>query len=92
MLGAAMSNHREVQAATDSRKDAIEQSVCIHEAILADIRANDPLRGGGAISAITQNSSTSLTASISQEGRVELLHYEIKLDVIPKLRCRLELE
>jgi hypothetical protein len=68
--------------ATDAAcsKDVIEQSVCIYQAILADIRKNYRLRGGGGISSITQNSTTSFTAGLAQEGRVDLLHYEIKLD------------
>ena len=65
---------------TSCRKDAIEQSLCIYQAILADIRKNYPMRGGGGISSITQHSTTTFTAHLPQEERVDLLHYEISLD------------
>ena len=62
------------------RKDAIEQSICICQAILGDIRKNYPMRGGGGISSITQNSTTTFTVHLPQEERVDLLHCEIGLD------------
>ena len=52
--------------------NAIERSKCIIEAILADISRNYSQVGGGGISAIKQNSTTSFTVSISQEERVDL--------------------
>lgn len=64
--------------ARDCQMDAIEYSICVYEAILADIDENYPLRGGGGISGIVQNTTTSFTARISQEGRVDLITYEIE--------------
>lgn len=60
--------------------NAIERSRCIIEAILADIGKNYSQVGGGGISAIKQNSTTSYTVSISQEGHVDLLTYEVATD------------
>ncbi|WP_332694776.1 hypothetical protein [Bosea sp. (in: a-proteobacteria)] len=60
--------------------NAIERSKCIIEAILADISRSYKEIGGGGISAIKQNSTTSFTVSIAQEGRVDLLTYEAQVD------------
>lgn len=60
--------------------NAIERSKCIIEAILADISRSYKQVGGGGISAIKQNSTTSFTVSISQEERVNLLTYEATVD------------
>lgn len=58
----------------------IERSKCIIEAILADISRTYKDVGGGGISAIKQNSTTSFTVSIAQEERVDLLTYEAEVD------------
>lgn len=60
--------------------NAIERSRCIIEAILADISRTYKEVGGGGISAIKQNSTTSFTVSIVQEERIDLLTYEAKVD------------
>ncbi|WID94169.1 hypothetical protein QO058_14895 [Bosea vestrisii] len=60
--------------------NAIERSKCIIEAILADISRTYKQVGGGGISAIKQNSTTSFTVSISQEERIDLLTYEAMVD------------
>jgi len=60
--------------------NAIERSKCIIEAILADISRTYKDVGGGGISAIKQNSTTSFTVSIAQEERVDLLTYEATID------------
>lgn len=60
--------------------NAIERSKCIIEAILADISRTYSQVGGGGISAIKQNSTTSFTVSISQEERIDLLTYEATVD------------
>ena len=46
-------------ATRNCRMDAIKQSVCIYEAILADVDKNYPMRGGGGIGRIVRNSTTS---------------------------------
>lgn len=60
--------------------NAIERSRCIIEAILADISRTYKQVGGGGISGIKQNSTTSFTVSIVQEERVDLLTYEARID------------
>lgn len=59
--------------------DAIKQSVCIYQAILADVDKNYPMRGGGGISRIVQNSTTSYSVYLLQEGREDVRIYEVKL-------------
>lgn len=67
--------------------DPVTQSICVYEMILKDIRENYPLRGGGGISAIMQNSTTSFTARISREGHIDLRTYEMTFgeDGTPKI-------
>jgi hypothetical protein len=59
--------------------DAIKQSVCIYEAILTDVDKNYPMRGGGGIGRIVQNSTTSYSAYLLQEGREDVRIYEVKV-------------
>lgn len=59
--------------------DAIKQSVCIYEAILADVDKNYPMRGGGGIGRIVQNSTTSYSAYLLQEGHEDVRIYEVKI-------------
>lgn len=68
--------------------NAIERSRCIIEAILADIGRTYKEVGGGGISAIKQNSTTSFTVSIVQEERVDLLTYETTIDGKGKVSVR----
>jgi hypothetical protein len=68
--------------------NAIERSKCIIEAILADISRSYTQVGGGGISAIKQNSTTSFTVSISQEERVDLLTYEVTVDAKGKVSVK----
>lgn len=68
--------------------NAIERSKCIIEAILADISRTYSQVGGGGISAIKQNSTTSFTVSIAQEERVDLLTYEATVDGKGKVSVR----
>jgi len=68
--------------------NAIERSKCIIEAILADISRSYTQVGGGGISAIKQNSTTSFTVSISQEERVDLLTYEATVDAKGKVSVK----
>jgi hypothetical protein len=57
--------------------DPVTRSVCIYRLILDDIDSAYPMRGGGGISSITQQSSTAFTATLAQEGHEDLRHYEI---------------
>ena len=65
--------------ARNCKMDVIKQSVCIYEAILADVDKNYPMRGGGGIGRIVQNSTTSYSAYILQEGREDVRIYEVKV-------------
>jgi hypothetical protein len=80
--GFSLPIYGEAQAASPAgcRTDAIEQSICIYQTILADVRENYPQRGGGGIASIKQDSTTTFTVSLPQEERIDLLHYEIILD------------
>lgn len=60
--------------------DPVTRSVCIYRLILDDIDSAYPMRGGGGISSITQQSSSGFTATLAQEGHEDLRHYEITLD------------
>ena len=60
-------------------KDVIEQSVCIHKAILDDVAKNYPHRGGGGIARIVQDSTTSYSVYLLQEGREDVRTYEVKV-------------
>ena len=57
----------------------IQQSICIYQAILADVAKTYTLRGGGGISSIVQTSTTTFTVQIAQEGRKDLLNYTIRI-------------
>jgi hypothetical protein len=59
--------------------DPVTQSVCIYRLILDDIDSAYPMRGGGGISSISQQSSTGFTATLAQEGHEDLRHYEIAI-------------
>ena len=59
--------------------NALARSACIFELILEDLKANYPFTDGGGITSIKQNSTTSYTASISQEERVDQVVYEIEV-------------
>lgn len=67
------------QPSRNCAMDPLNQSICIYEAILADIARTYPHRGGGGISSIVQKSTTSFTVQIAQEGRSDLLIYEIEV-------------
>ena len=59
--------------------DPVQQSICIYQAILADVAKTYTRRGGGGISSIVQTSTTTFTVQIAQEGRQELLNYTVKI-------------
>jgi hypothetical protein len=59
--------------------DPVEQSICIYQAILADVAKTYSLRGGGGISSIAQTSTTTFTVQIAQEGRKDVLNYTVKI-------------
>lgn len=65
--------------AKECQMDALHRSACIFELILDDLKATFPMAGGGGISAIEQDSTTSFTASISQEEGVHHITYEIAI-------------
>ena len=59
--------------------DPVQQSICIYQAILADVAKTYAQRGGGGISSIVQTSTTTFTVEIAQEGRKDLLNYTVKI-------------
>lgn len=65
-------------AAEDCQMNALARSACVFELILEDLKANYPFTDGGGITSIQQNSTTSFTASIAQEERVDKVVYEIE--------------
>ena len=65
--------------AKDCAKDAIEQSVCIYKAILDDVAKSYPMRGGGGIGRIVQDSTTTYSVYLLQEGHEDVRTYEVKI-------------
>lgn len=65
--------------------NAIERSKCAIEAILAELARSYKLTGGGGITEIRQNTSTSYTVSIAQEERVDQFTYEVEIDSAGKV-------
>src|SRR5688500_3435482 len=59
--------------------DPVEQSICIYEALLADVAKTYKQRGGGGISSIAQKSTTTFDVQIAQEGRKDILTYTIEV-------------
>jgi hypothetical protein len=59
--------------------DPVQQSICVYQAILADVARTYTARGGGGISSIVQTSTTTFTVQIAQEGRKDLLNYTVKI-------------
>ncbi len=69
----------ETQSSRRVTMDALEQSVVIYETIMADVLETYGQRGGGGISAIVQKSTTTFVVKISQEGRKDLITYEVEI-------------
>jgi hypothetical protein len=67
------------QPARTCTMDAVQQSICIYQAILADVAKTYTPRGGGGVSSIVQTSTTTFTVQILQEGRKDLLKYTVKI-------------
>jgi hypothetical protein len=59
--------------------DPIQQSICVYQAILADVAKTYNLHGGGGISSIVQTSTTTFAVEIGQEGRKDVLNYTVKI-------------
>ncbi len=57
--------------------EAVQQSICIIEALLADVRTSYRPRGGGGISGVVQKATHHYQVQIAQEGRVDLIDYEV---------------
>jgi hypothetical protein len=67
------------QKSRNCAMDPVQQSVCIYQAILADVAKTYGQRGGGGISSIVQTSSTTFTVQIAQESRRDLVNYTVKI-------------
>lgn len=73
---------KQAASANNSREcnmNALEQSICTYELILADMGATYEMTGGGGISSIRQATTTSFVVSVSQEERTDLVTYEIEV-------------
>lgn len=57
----------------------VEKSICVYEAILADVRDYYPQTGGGGITSIRQAMTTSYEVTIAHEGRRDIITYEISV-------------
>ncbi|HAS86232.1 MAG TPA: hypothetical protein DCS31_05465 [Candidatus Competibacteraceae bacterium] len=66
-------------ATRNCKMDAIKQSVCVYQAILDDVDKNYSLRGGGGISRIVQNSTSTYSVHLLQEEREDVRTYEVKV-------------
>ena len=54
----------------------IDRSICVYEAIMADIRKSYPMEAGGGITSLRQTSTTTYEAAISREEARDLWTYE----------------
>ncbi len=70
----------------DCAMNAIERSICVYEAIMADIRDNFPMEAEGGITALRQTATTTFEATISREGARDLWTYEIGFDANGSVR------
>jgi hypothetical protein len=81
-----------VQPSRSCSMDALKQSISIYEAILADVAKTYRQRGGGGISAIVQKTTTTFTVQIAQEGRKDLLTYEVEIGPGGKVKIASKVE
>ena len=81
LVGSYMLTAREANAqqSRTCAMDPVQQSICIYQAILADLDKTYTMRGGGGISSIVQNSTTTFTVQIAQEGRKDIVNYTVKI-------------
>ncbi|MDR2209300.1 MAG: hypothetical protein LBE22_10065 [Azoarcus sp.] len=66
--------------------DAIKQSVCIYQAILADVDKTYPMRGGGGIGSIKGTSTWDYKVKILQEGRTDHIDYTVRIGAGGKVK------
>ena len=59
--------------------DPVTQSVCIYQAILADVDKTYRLRGGGGIGSVVETSTRNYKVRIFQEGRIDHLDYTVRI-------------
>ncbi|MDR0672302.1 MAG: hypothetical protein LBF93_01295 [Zoogloeaceae bacterium] len=59
--------------------DPVKQSICIYQAILADVEKTYPMRGGGGIGSIAQTATTTFRVQLLQEGRIDRLDYTVRI-------------
>ena len=61
----------------DCSMTAIDRSICVYEAIMADIRDSYPMEAPGGITSLRQASTTSYVATLSREGFKDIWTYEM---------------
>ena len=76
---AAQKGTSAMNSKADCGKNALELSRCMIEAIVADLSATYTHVGGGGITDIKMVATNTFTVSISQEERVDLITYALKL-------------
>ncbi|MDR2208270.1 MAG: hypothetical protein LBE22_04775 [Azoarcus sp.] len=65
---------------TRCNADAVSQSICIYQAILADVdKTYYPLRGGGGIGSIEEISTRNYKVKILQEGHTDHVDYTVRI-------------
>ncbi|MDR2208269.1 MAG: hypothetical protein LBE22_04770 [Azoarcus sp.] len=64
---------------TRCNDDAVKQSVCIYQAILADVDKTYPMRGGGGIGSIAETSTRKYKVRIFQEGHTDHVDYTVRI-------------
>jgi hypothetical protein len=76
---AAQKGTSAMNSKNDCGKNALELSRCMIEAILADLSATYTHVGGGGITDIKMIATNTFTVSLSQEERVDLITYGLRL-------------
>jgi hypothetical protein len=76
---AAQEGARLMNSGSTCGKTALEQSMCMIEAALKDVKATYMRVGGGGITDIRLVATKTYTVSISQEERVDLITYEFDI-------------
>ncbi|MDR2209299.1 MAG: hypothetical protein LBE22_10060 [Azoarcus sp.] len=59
--------------------DAIKQSICIYQAILADVDKTYRPRGGGGIGSIEETTTWNYKVKLLQEGRIDYVDYTVRI-------------
>ena len=75
-------------AHTECKLDDLSRSLCMIELILQDVRSGYDQLGGGGVSSIQAESSTSYTIALPQEERIDRLTYVFEVDADGTVRIQ----